>query len=215
MKNALRSLISIIALLLPVTAAAETLNQTTEHFSNQPFRISTAEKVTASVRQSYQSHVWFHTVDISMSGDNNRNGFYYNLYIEFDADTSRAYQAVYAEYTLLPYRGPERLLYTSSVFELVRQTSNDWFAIETDLLEDYPADYYLLTIRLYDAVTGFLLAEISGFDTLSLDDLPLEDYQRDQRHNHTRERSGGNIGIFALAGLTLLTWRRCSGRQGR
>ncbi len=206
MKNIL--FLATLALSFSIQISGEELNITNEFMTGSRLQAVPEIKASIPALQSYQTHVWFHSVDISMSRDDNHNGFFHDLYIRIDADTSRSYQDVFAEYSLLPYRGPERVFYTSSVFRLYRQSSSDWLAIETELREDYPADHYLLTIRLFDANSGYLLAEISGFDTGSLDNLPLEDYYRDQRFNHIEEHQGGSSGIFALILTGLLTWRR-------
>ncbi len=196
-------------LLVLLSASATALNQTAERHGEHQTILKSNKPAQASI-QAYQSHVWFHRVELFLSGDLNANGYYHRLEVEFDADTSRAYQQVFAEFSLLPSYGSELIYYTSSVFELYRDSANDWLAIDTILDERYPADKYLLTIRLYDANSGYLLAEISGFDDVNLDLLPLEDYRRDSYINSstTIEVSGGTTGIAALLALCLLSVSR-------
>lgn len=163
----------------------------------------------SAVNQSYQSDVWFHSIDISLSRDDNYNGYFQQLYVEFDADSDYAYQQVFAELSLTPDYGNERIYYTSSVFELFGQSSNDWLGIETDLEHHYPTNFYLLTIRIFDANTGYLLAEASGYDLSALDALALEDYQRDRiQTSSSVEVSAGSTGVVVLLGLCLLFFRR-------
>ena len=156
--------------------------------------------------QGYQSHVWFHSISLHLSGDRNANGYYHRLEIELDADTSEPYQPVFAEFSLLPSYGDERIFYTSSIFELYRQSADDWLAIDTVLQSQFAADEYLLTVRLYDADTGYLLAELSGFDDANLDLLALEDVNRDRRVNSstTVAVAAGGTGIFSLLALCLV-----------
>ncbi|KKO44900.1 hypothetical protein WG68_13835 [Arsukibacterium ikkense] len=181
----------------------------TELRSQQQTSMQTAKVRSAAVNQSFQSDVWFHSIDISLARDDNSNGYFHQLYVEFDADTDRAYRQVFAEFSLTPDFGREHVYYTSSVFELFRQSSNDWLAVETDLQHRYPANFYLLTIRIFDANSGYLLAEASGYDLSALDALPLEDYQRDQVPTYSRvEVSAGGTGIAMLLGLCWLLIRR-------
>ncbi len=199
----------LTAMLLLLSNSTLALNQTTErHAEHLP--LLSSKKTGQISSQAYQSHVWFHSVDLHLSGDRNANGYFHRLEVEFDADTSLRYQQVFAEFSLLPTYGSERIYYTSSVFELYRDSSTDWLAIDTILDRNYPADQYLLSIRLYDANTGYLLAEISGFDDVNLDLLPLEDYSRDSYigSNTTVEVSAGSAGIVALLALCLLLWAR-------
>ena len=144
-----------------------------------------------------------------LSGDINANGYYHRLEVELDADTSVPYQQVFAEFSLLPGHGAERLYYTSSVFELYGESADDWLAIDTVLEHQFAPDDYLLTVRLYDAASGYLLAEISGFDDVSLDYIPLEDYNRDSYTGGSSvEVSGGSAGILLICALCLLLWQR-------
>lgn len=196
-----------LLLFLPLFSIANSIS--TELRSQQQNRMQTVKTQSSAVNQSFQSEAWFHSIDISLRRDDNYNGYYHQLYVEFDADTDYSYQQVFAELSLTPDYGYERVYYTSSVFELFGDSSNDWLGIETDLQHHYPTNFYLLTIRLYDASTGYLLAEASGYDLNALDALALEDFQRDQIHTSSSvEVSAGSIGMLGLIGLCLLFLRR-------
>lgn len=203
-------LIAGLLLLVMATAAAEQApsTQTQEFYGGiEPAsqRLGSAELVRS---QSVSTEVWFHSIDIELSGDLNNNGFYHQLYVEFDADTNRSRKAVFAEFSLQRGSHPEQVFHTSSIFTLYGQSQDDWFAIDTTLEANYPSDYYTLIIRLYDASSGWLLAELSGYDDAALDLLPLEDYWRDQQRVEVIESYGGSFGIFVLLGLSLLLWQR-------
>ena len=221
MKNIKLGLLNCLLLaLIPLGSVVADDSRSVETFSaTAPAQLQTRQssKLNSVVTQAYQSHVWFHSVDIYLSGDINSNGYYHRLEVEFDADTSVPYQQVFAEFTLLPTYGAERLYYTSSVFELFRESSDDWLAVDTVLDQHFAVDDYLLTIRLFDAQTGYLLAEISGFDDSSLDYIPLEDYGRDSYHEDSSsvEVSAGSTGILALLALCLLQCRRFAKRSSK
>lgn len=205
----------LITILCLLSIDALALSQSSERRAEQRPALNSSNSGQSSI-QAYQSHVWFHRIDLVLSGDINANGYYHRLEVEFDADTSLNYQQVFAEFSLLPSYGSERIYYTSSVFELYRDSPDDWLAIDTVLDQRYAADKYLLTVRLYDASTGYLLAEISGFDDINLDLLPLEDYSRDSYidSSTTVEVSAGNTGIAALVALCLLLLLRQQAKFG-
>ncbi|MCH8536195.1 MAG: choice-of-anchor H family protein [Alkalimonas sp.] len=203
----------ILALLLSTiatTAAAEQApSAKTQEFYGAMEQDSQPLESAGLVRsQSFSTEVWFHSIDIELSGDLNNNGFYHQLYVEFDADTNRSSQAVFAEFSLQRANRPEQVFHTSSIFTLYGQSRDDWFAIDTTLEANYPSDYYTLIIRLYDASSGWLLAELSGYDEAALDLLPLEDYERDRQRVEVIASYGGSFGIFSLLGLSLLLWQR-------
>ncbi|WP_213999340.1 choice-of-anchor H family protein [Arsukibacterium sp.] len=196
-----------LLLFLPLLSFADSIS--TERRSQQHSVMQTNKVQSAAVTQSYQSEVWFHSIDISLARDDNYNGYFHQLYVEFDADTEYSYQQVFAELSLTPDYGTERVYYTSSVFELFGESSNDWLGIETDLQHQYPSNFYLLTIRIFDANTGYLLAEASGYDLSALDALTLEDYQRDQiQTSSSVEVSAGSAGMAVVMALCLLLWWR-------
>jgi len=205
MKNICLTLFSVMIFTLAAPASASSDSRTTElHGSGKS--LLKVQKDTVVTTQAYQSHVWFHSVDIVLSGDINNNGYFHRLQVDIDADTSLAYQPVFAEFSLLPSHGGEKVYYTSSVFELFGQSGDDWLLADTILEQRFAPDQYLLTIRLFDANTGYLLAEISGFDDANLDYLALEDYGYDSHVpvTNTVEVHGGQTGILLLLALCLV-----------
>lgn len=164
------------------------------------------------VVQAYQSTAWFQSLDLKLSHDQNNNGFFSRLTVRFDANTQFNSQPVYAIYSLINAQGLESRIHTSSIFTLYRQSSQDWFTIETDL-QQLNRGFYKLKIQLRDANSGFLLAEMSGYDNLTMDRLALEDMQRDNPITViVKEESGGGIGVMMLLGLSLICFSRWKGR---
>jgi len=205
---AMKILISALLLFSAISLSAEPASVTiVEHrgSAESPAMATSSGLVTA---QSYSTDVWFHRIELELSGDNNHNGFYHQLYVKFDANTNRSSQLVWAEFSLQRPGRTEQRFYTSAIFPLYRQSSSDWLAIDTIFEGDYPTAYYDLIIRLYDANNGWLLAEISGYDDVMLADLPLEDVQRDLPAITVIETYGGSLGVFSLLALALLIWRR-------
>jgi len=161
-----------------------------------------------AVTQAFQSSAWFHTIDLTMRYDSNNNGFFSKLYVRFDAHSDYSSQPVYAVYSLIDSSGYETIIHTSSVFTLYGQSTQDWFAIETNLSQ-LRTGYYKLLIELVDARTGYLLAEVSGYDNNTLNRLPLEDQSRDSYIEViVREESGGSLGVFSFLALSYVYLRR-------
>lgn len=183
---------------LPASTVAESANTVPNIAVNR----------SMAVTQAFQSSAWFHTIDLTMRYDSNNNGFYSQLYVRFDAHTDYVSQPVYAIYSLIDSAGAERVIHTSSVFTLYGQSSQDWFAIETDLTQ-LRTGYYKLLIELVDARSGYLLAEISGYDNDTLNRLPLEDQSRDNYIEViVREESGGSLGVFSFLALCCVYLKR-------
>jgi len=155
--------------------------------------------------QSVENNVWFDSIDLSLSGDINDNGFFHNLYIRFDADTAYTDVPVFVHYALHRPGYPEVIIHTSSVFHLYGSSAEDWFSIESELLHSIDPGYYDLILRVYDADYGDLLAEISGNDTPALADLALEDLSYDKI---IVEEDSGSLHWAVLPLMLLAFWRR-------
>lgn len=177
---------------------------------------STSSSRSQAVAQAYQSSVWFQSIDLTLRRDFNGNGFYSQLYVRFDAHTEYSSQPVYAVYSLISNNGVARRIHTSSVFTLYGQSSQDWFAVETDMT-NLARDYYKLKIQLVDAKTGYLLAEMTGYDNRTLDRLALEDQQSDSYGQVVvvHEESGGSFGILTLLGLSCVYLGRRKQHSGQ
>ncbi len=211
MKTQILALIFVVLTTTSVLAAETPATpQPTKESHNLASDVASTAKVqpnitvnrSLAVSQAFQSSAWFHTIDLTMRYDSNHNGFYSQLYVKFDAHSDYSKQPVYAVYSLIDSSGLASVIHTSSVFTLYGQSNQDWFAIETDL-NQLRTGYYKLRIELVDATSGYLLAEISGYDNNTLDRLPLEDQRRDEYVEVVvREESGGSLGVFSFLALS-------------
>ncbi|MFC4656030.1 choice-of-anchor H family protein [Rheinheimera marina] len=208
----MRKISPFVFLLLPwFSLAAETpVANNTESFV-QPSEVArTATPKTQPLKagsdliQAVENNVWFDSIDISLSGDRNDNGFFHNIYVRFDADTAYNEVPVFVHYALRRPGQAEVIIHTSSVFTLYGTSANDWFAIESELLHSIPTGYYDLVLRVYDADYGDLLAEISGNDSGALADLALEDLSYDREPVVIIEEDSGSLHWSWLMALLLL-----------
>ena len=160
----------------------------------------TANQKTAAARIN---EAYFASVDVLLDGDFDGDGHFYVIDLEWDADTIYDSLDVYAVVWLSFEGGPWEEFLTSDVYTLEGDSTLDYYRVESELQQGYPRGYYDLLLELYDPVTGDLLAEIGPVDTAALDELPLEDADRDapfiivdDHHGH-----GGSLGLLSTFGL--------------
>ncbi|NNF17978.1 MAG: hypothetical protein HKN70_14635 [Gammaproteobacteria bacterium] len=111
--------------------------------------------------------------------DDDGDGHYYGLEVSFDADTYYAVANVFARLYLSFEGGPWEHYYTTDVFAIFSDSSDDIYSVDTEFFVGYPTGYYDVLIELYDADYGDYLAELGPANAPDLRDLPLEDQQKD------------------------------------
>ncbi len=171
---------------------------------------ATAAAQSTAVTQNFQSSVWFQTIDLTLKRDYNDNGYFSRLYIRFDANTEYTRQPVYAVYSVIGNGGYETIIYASTIFNLYDVSTQDWLAIETDI-KSLPRGMYKLRIQLRDPQNDNTIADISGYETISLDRLALEDIYNDEPVVYYEE-SAGSVGILSILGLSCLYFLRRKNR---
>ena len=161
-------------------------------------------KANASINEAY-----FATVDVLLDGDFDADGHYYVIDLEWDADTIFAAMEVYAVVWLSFEDGPWEEFLTTDVYTLEGTSTLDFYRVESELQQGYPRGYYDMLLELYDPATGLLLAELGPVDTAALDELPLEDADRDSVFIGGDDSHGGSLGLFSmLSVLGLGCYRR-------
>lgn len=154
----------------------------------------------------------FYGADSSLFDDYDYDGFYQTFSVTFDADiTSSAgdIQAdVFAELYLSQDGGPWIHYYSTDVFTLHADSSNDDYEVLTTLASGYQADHYDVLIDLYELGYADPVATISSDESNALYALPLESSDRDAVYVEEiyieTEHSGGALSwlsIGLLAGV--------------
>ncbi|PKH98288.1 hypothetical protein CXF78_19470 [Shewanella sp. 11B5] len=154
----------------------------------------------------------FYGADSSLFDDYDYDGFYQTFSVTFDADiTSSAgdIQAdVFAELYLSQDGGPWVHYYSTDVFTLHADSSNDDYEVLTTLASGYQADHYDVLIDLYELGYADPVATISSDESNALYALPLESSDRDAVYVEEiyieTEHSGGALSwlsIGLLAGV--------------
>ncbi|MEW8016565.1 MAG: choice-of-anchor H family protein [Candidatus Thiodiazotropha endolucinida] len=141
-----------------------------------------------------------HTV---ISRDDDDDGYYHRIKVIFDADTSGDEVWVYARLYLSLEGGPWNHYYTTELFPIEGDVSDDEYEVVTRLLDGYPSGYYDVLIELYDGDNDLLAVNYGPYEDGDLAVLPLEDSYRDDYGG------GGATGLMTtlLLALALLVIR--------
>lgn len=114
-----------------------------------------------------------------ISRDEDEDGFYQRLRINFDADVSGNTAWVYAKLYLSLEGGRWNHYFTTDVFTIDGNASDDDYEVVTKLLDGYPHGYYDVLIELYDADYDLLVVNYGPYEDSDLAALPLEDSEQD------------------------------------
>lgn len=128
----------------------------------------------AIISQNINDDFWFYDAWVSLSYDQDWDGYYTDITLTFDADTYYSVADVFAV-VYLSYEGGawNEYAYTED-FTIYGELASDEYVIQTTLASGYPTGDYDILIELYDAYTGYLVADM-GPEYAQLSYLPLED----------------------------------------
>lgn len=181
------------------------------------------------------SNVLIVSVGSSIYSDFDRDGFFTNFSLSFDADVRFGDEWVYARIFLRASGSDYLFFHTSDAFEIYESSSFDEYRLESELVSNYPAGYYDVRIELRDAFNDRLLDIVDASTHPTLFALPLESRDSDSfgnsvdtqilgpesidnnladplRQQIVRERVGASYALLPLLGLVLLM-RRLRRRQ--
>lgn len=130
----------------------------------------------AAINQDF----WIFEAFTNVVFDQDRDGFFTRLELDFDADTVFVSADVYAVVYLSLEGGPWNEVTATETFTILGAGDGDEYFVDIDLLSGYPAGSYDVLIELYDTFDNLLVAEFGPNDSLALFDLPLEDQVRDE-----------------------------------
>lgn len=168
---------------------------------------------SAATEDPYRSPVYhsFAIFDASsrLFEDFDYDGFYQTFSVTFDVDVFGAYlnerADLFAELYLSRNGGPWVHYYTTDVFTIYGDSTQDDYEVLTTLYSGYPTDHYDVLIDVYEVGYSDIVATISADETDGLYALPLESSDRDHIDEViVVEESGGALSIFALLCLGLL-----------
>ena len=190
-------------------------NNTTRSSLQQ--KLTTSSTSTNRSMQSVNTDFWFYDAQVDLYSDLDRDGYFYEIKVTFDADTIYTVADVYAVIYLSYEFGAWNELIDTDDFTIYGASGDDEYFIETELVSGYPTGSYDVLIELFDTYDGSFVASIGPEETSELSYLPLEDAGRDTPYTSTTvvvtDHHGGGavswIGLLALFGVVgLLKARR-------
>jgi hypothetical protein len=153
---------------------------------------------------------------VVMSWDDDDDGFYHRLKVSFDPDVDGGEAWVYARLYLSLEGGSWNHYFTTEVFPINGDASDDAYEVVTRLLDGYPSGYYDVLIELYDADYDLLVVNYGPYEDDDLAVLPLEDSYRDR---YEEVGGGGAMGagllLLALTGVARVCGMRRIELKGR
>lgn len=152
-----------------------------KHFGGNKQQKKTASEsaAVATSEKNSRHHVWIYSVDITMYDDPNHNGYFNRLVVDFDVDTAYDHERIYAVLSLTDPNGYTTDYFVTDNFNIYGESESDEYQVDTVLTSNWPADGYDLSIHIYDAYTGEVLAYVDKYDAPQLRYLTLEslDYE--------------------------------------
>lgn len=144
---------------------------------------------------------------ISLSGDLDYDGFYHQLRVNFDADTSSEHETVYAKLYLSYEGGPWQQYAISELFDIHADAIEDTYEVVTELVQGYPAGYYSVLIELHSLFhPGIVASRVIDYHDNGYA-IALEDLDHDDAHAYQPYEEVivyGSSGSFSMAGLLIL-----------
>lgn len=139
--------------------------------------------------------------------DDDYDGYFQTFSVSFDADIISDYSnqraRVFADLYLSRDGGPWEHYYTTDVFTIYDDSSDDEFEVLTTLDLGFRTDTYDILIDLYEVGYSDIVATVSADDINSLYALPLESADRDQyidnRYDSSVTLSAGSLSLYSLA----------------
>lgn len=167
---------------------------------------------SATSEDPYRAPVYhsFSIFDVSsrLFEDFDYDGFYQTFSVTFDVDVNGAYlnerADLFAELYLSRDGGPWVHYYTTDVFTIYGDSTQDDYEVLTTLYTGYATDHYDVLIDVYEVGYSDIVATISADETDSLYALPLESSDRDREPDIiVVEESGGAFSVLGLLCLSL------------
>lgn len=174
---------------------------------------------SALIAQAVNQDFWIYDAWVELAYDQDRDGYYTDFRLSFDTDTYYSVADVFAVVYLSYQGGPWNEFAYTYDFTIYADSPDDVYVIETTLATGYPTGDYDLLIEIYDAYTGYLVADL-GPEWADLAYLPLEDIQYDTPVSAPPdvivvEGGGGSMGWLTLGVLALVALgRRVPGISG-
>lgn len=175
-----------------------------------------------SLQSIYHHDVWFHNSSITLTHDEDNDGYYSRIKVKFDLDTNYSSIEVYAAMILIDNQNHETEYFVSKDFWVYGKSAIDDYQIKSLLEENWPSENYRLRIEIYDAADSSLLTSLDDIDDSNLDNLPLESIDNDANYSSHYTfhevsvnliKDGDNDGYYQTFSLNIDADNTSSSRQ--
>lgn len=140
--------------------------------------------------------------------DIDEDGYYREFTLVFDADVQVGVAQVYADIYLSQNGGPWLHHFTTDVFTIVGDSSEDEYEITSSLVEGFPTNEYDVLIDLYEYGYSDVVATDSADNNAALYALPLEDAGYDTVIVVHEDSHGGSVSWLLLLSCGILLMLR-------
>jgi hypothetical protein len=188
---------------IPVKVVSQSKASENSHSQqNSAARTLSARPSTNSSNQQF----WIFDAWVELHIDEDRDGYFSQFSLGFDADTTFSSAEVYAR-LYLAQDEVFREFHTTNNFTIYDDSSDDSLVVESELLTGFPSAEYEILIELYDAYDNQLVAVYDGNDDADLYLLSLESQDRETLQVVVVEEQGGSFGLWILLLLPLILLR--------
>jgi len=101
------------------------------------------------IANRYDQQFSVYDADVYLMSDLDGDGYHHALNVFFDVDVSYDDATVYARLYLSHNGGPWRYFYTTDLFDIYAEDSEDAYEVATELLEGYVTGYYDILIEVF------------------------------------------------------------------
>lgn len=134
-------------------------------------------KSSGKPQKNGADHLYIHDAAVLLFDDNDGDGYYSQLRVDFDVDSPYAdYFDVYAELFVRRVGDAQWThYYTTDVFEIYYDYGSDEYSVTTRLNTGFPPDNYEVLIDLFEYGYSDIVDTLDPYDDYDLTNLPLED----------------------------------------
>ncbi|GAA4355928.1 choice-of-anchor H family protein [Kangiella marina] len=152
-------------------------NTTRAEMQKHRAETSKLPKSSGKAQKNGLSHLYIHDAAVLLFDDNDGDGYYSQLRVDFDVDSSYAdYFDVYAELFIRRVGDTQWThYYTTDVFEIYYDYGSDEYSVTTRLNTGFPPGNYEVLIDLFEYGYSDTVDTLDPYDDYDLANLPLED----------------------------------------
>ncbi len=167
---------------------SEGYNLSVEEWSAQTREVR-ENKPQTSVRRSsrhastHKPLVWVANIGTLLFDDLDGDGYHSGFSLTIDVDSEFGDTDVYTAIYLAGSNEELNLLHTSERFTIYGSLIGDEYRIDTELRNNFPTDYYDITIDVHDAWSEAILDTVNARLFSNLDALPLESANNESAHS--------------------------------